>query len=105
MACKFASLPKRRVVTFIVAASSTPHAILDASSHVVAVLVGRARDTFDDVIRDATSEFRRQSEGLSSAQEKNHKRGQFHAVLTGISYGGGQTVRRFHGTTAGRADW
>ncbi|KAI9568137.1 hypothetical protein HD554DRAFT_2022563, partial [Boletus coccyginus] len=68
---------------------STPHALLDASGHVVAVLAGRATGTFEDALFEATSEFERNSRSLPPAQE-TATRGRFHAVFTGISYGGGQ---------------
>ncbi|KAF8426479.1 hypothetical protein L210DRAFT_3420663, partial [Boletus edulis BED1] len=75
---------------------SNPHAILDSSQHVIAVLVGRASGTFDGAILEATAEFQRHSENLSNNAQfpsgNRPARGQFQAVITGISYGGGQPM-------------
>lgn len=71
---------------------------MDNSGHVVAVLAGRARGNFEDALLEATCIFERNSLSLLSAKEdalhgKKLRRGNFHALVTGISYGGGQTVR------------
>ena len=80
--------------------SSMPHTLLAASGHVIAVLAGWPTGTFEDVLLQATSEFNRLSIALAPGGEseqvlpdrKQYTRGHFHAIISGISYGGGQCV-------------
>lgn len=75
-----------------------PRALLDRSDRVIAVLAGRARGTFEDVLEEATSLFQRHSSDDLPMHDgtgvlprgKQGRRGNFHSVITGFSYGGGQ---------------
>jgi hypothetical protein len=78
-----------------------PHALLDYSDRVVVVLAGRARESFQDVLDEATSLFDRYSQTLPPRQQalrhgndkgKTYARGDFYSTTAGISYGGGQKV-------------
>ena len=67
--------------------------ILDMLGHTISVLTGWARGTFKDVLLEAASEFKRQSFNTPPVQHgKPPRRESFHAMVTGILYGGGQPV-------------
>jgi hypothetical protein len=87
-----------------------PHALLDCSDRVVAVLAGRARQDFQDVLDKATSLFDGYSQTLPpmprvplrrNDKAKVYSRGDFHSTNVGISYGGGQKVKLLHFITGG----
>ncbi|KAI9060951.1 hypothetical protein FKP32DRAFT_1576973, partial [Trametes sanguinea] len=66
--------------------------ILDKNNRVFAVLAGRPRDTsWDDVNKQLQDVFdaARDTYRLTS-QQREHRRGAFPAIATGISFGGGQ---------------
>ncbi|KAI0359019.1 hypothetical protein OH77DRAFT_1128116 [Trametes cingulata] len=72
-----------------------PRAILDKKGRIVAVLVGRPRSDSWDTINEemqAVFELAREAYQVPAAQQA-HRRGNFTVATSGISYGGGQTVK------------
>lgn len=84
--------------------SRSPHAILDNSQRVVAVLVGMAKGEFrKNVVEKVTAAFKQESEALPPPGI-GYMRGKFHAVLSGISHGGGTPVECYSTTVEVSAD-
>lgn len=75
--------------------SSRP--IVDSDKRVIGILGGEPRDPNwkNEVTTPLTEAFREGAKAaLFTSDQKNHRRGNFAALASGISYGGGQRVSR-----------
>ena len=72
----------------------TPRPIIDAKDWVITALAGRPNDSqWDDVSEGAAEDVRQAGNACSFNDEQSeHRRGQFPALATGVSFGGGQKV-------------
>ena len=76
----------------------TPCILLNKSNHVITICVGCTRGIFEDILEEATPLFQRDSNDLPPLQKsadvllhrKQGKRGDFHSIVTGFSYGSRQ---------------
>jgi hypothetical protein len=76
-----------------------PKLIVDANGRIVAVLIGRPEgDDWDEVIDEINCLFdairrRGYKRKVFKAGTKSHRRGTFHLLFDGYSFGSGQRVR------------
>ncbi|KAG1855279.1 hypothetical protein F4604DRAFT_1932339 [Suillus subluteus] len=72
----------------------TPHAILDGEGRIVAVLAGRpaSKDWNEVNAAAANAMVETQHRCAFSSSGLTHRRGRYHALSTGISFGGGQQI-------------
>jgi hypothetical protein len=66
--------------------------VVDSEERVVAMCVGHPRDDdWDTVHMDGINAFKKASEQCRfSSEQTDHRRGEFPALATGVSFGGGQ---------------
>lgn len=73
--------------------------VLDKEGRIIAVLVGQPEDPEWRVIVGDAAELMQEVERLGASMDLftekslHHRRGEFLAIPTGVSFGGGQTVR------------
>lgn len=74
---------------------STPFKIVDKDGRVIGLLAGRPADaSWDDVASSAYSAMAEAAEACQfKPKHSDHRRGQFATLATGVSFGGGRTVR------------
>ena len=77
----------------------TAVAVVDKGGRVIAVLGGRPKGETEEswraVIQDAYDAMKlAREQGVFTQEQKNHRRGSYATLATGISFGGGQQVRR-----------
>jgi|SRR5882762_2553672 len=74
---------------------STPYAIVNEKNHIIAMLCRRPKDgNWDRVVEEMTRVLLGAREQANlKPEDLSHRRGHYPALSTGVSYGGGQTVR------------
>ncbi len=87
-----------RCCTPVLMGRSTPQLLVDKGDRVVGVLAGHPLDSsWGDVVKEANRAMGEAYKACSfTAEQKDHRRGQFATLACGVSFGGGRKVRRLN---------